>query len=110
MIGLKFLMTFVTVIIFIIVFAALLFALWFVVSWVIRLFLTGFGVTASEHLDWIKEHTPKRNKFCKGCYKIYSVDTLNLLMETDDPKVIQMCLKAPNQFIVVEPGKELRNV
>lgn len=112
MIGLKFLMTFFSVAVVVILLAVALFTLWFVVSWVIRLLITGFGVTAKDHYEWVKEHAPRRksNKFCKDCYKIYSMDTMDLLIETDDPKVVQMCMRASDLYIVVEPGKELKNV
>lgn len=110
MIGLKFLMTFFSVAIVAILLAVALFTLWFVVSWVIRLLLTGFGVTAKDHYEWVKEHAPKRSKKNGNeYYRIYSIDTLDLLLETNDMKIIQMCLKAPHNFIVVEPGKELKS-
>lgn len=109
MIGLKFLMTFVTVIIFAAIFAFLLFALWFAVTWIIRLFITGFGVTAKDHFTWVKEHAPKRKKG-KGKYRVYAMDTMNFLFETENPEIVLYSMNHPNQFIVVPPGEELKNV
>jgi hypothetical protein len=109
MIGIKFLLTFVTVAFFAALFAALLLGLIFVVTWVIRLFIHGFGVTVRDHYEWVREHAPRRRNRCKEPYLVYSVETMELLLETCDLKLVQIFLKDRDNYVVVEPGKELKN-
>lgn len=59
MIGLSFLMRLGMVAFYVAIFLIILYVLTFVVTWGIRLFVDGVGITLGDHATWLRSKMPK---------------------------------------------------
>lgn len=59
MIGLSFLTRLLMIAFYAAIFLAIVYALVFVVTWAIRLFVNGMGITLGDHAAWLRSKMPK---------------------------------------------------
>lgn len=88
MIGLKFLMTFVTAAIYFAVAMALVLFFFFVVTWALRLLANGFRVGLFDHWSWFRGFVSiRKKKVFTGQYEVLSPDdNVTVVCTTENPE------------------------
>jgi len=59
MIGLSFLLRLMMVVFYAVIFLGILYVLIFGITWMVRLFVDGLGITLSDHATWLRSKLPK---------------------------------------------------